>query len=179
MAVAPYPVVKDLRVTTQFPHGMRIKVIEQIPVAQVSVAGRTVTVASDGTLLHDVPVSGGLPLIPLPAPPGGTKLTDRTALSAVALLALAPDQLLAQIGQVTSDPAHGLVAQLRNGPSIYFGGTGGLAAKWAAAEAVLADQNSAGASYIDVTDPQRPAAGTTGNAGTTSPPSIASATGGG
>jgi hypothetical protein len=32
-------------------------------------------------------------------------------------------------------------------------------AKWAAATAVLAEPTSAGASYIDVTDPSRPAAG--------------------
>src|SRR5436309_1164769 len=32
-AVAPYPVVKDIRVTTRFPHGMRIEVIEHAAVA--------------------------------------------------------------------------------------------------------------------------------------------------
>jgi hypothetical protein len=51
------------------------------------------------------------------------------------------------------------VAQLRNGPSIYFGDANQLAAKWSAAVAVLADSGSAEAVYIDVTDPQRPAAG--------------------
>ena len=49
-------VVKDLEVSTQFPHGMRIRVIERPPVATVSVAGRTIAVASDGTLLHDLTV---------------------------------------------------------------------------------------------------------------------------
>ncbi len=41
-AVAPYPVVKDLRVSTQFPHGMRIHVIEQLPVGAILAAGRTI-----------------------------------------------------------------------------------------------------------------------------------------
>jgi hypothetical protein len=45
MAVEPYPVVKDLTVSTQFPHGMRIQVIEQVPVAVVSADGQRIAVA--------------------------------------------------------------------------------------------------------------------------------------
>ena len=58
---------------------------------------------------------------------------------------------------------HGLVAQVRGGPSIYFGDATELPrAKWHPATAVLADPSSAGAAYIDVTDPVRPAAGAGG-----------------
>ena len=71
VAVAPYPAVKDLRVSTQFPHGLRIDVIEQVPVGAVVVAGRTIPVAGDGTLLHDVSAPSPLPTIPLRVPPGG------------------------------------------------------------------------------------------------------------
>jgi cell division protein FtsQ len=169
-AVAPYPVVKDLRVSTQFPHGMRIRVIEQVPVGAVSVGGRTIAVAGDGTLLHDVRASSSLPAIPMRVPPGGTRIAEPDAVHAVELLAAAPYPMIARISQVTTDPSHGLVAQLRNGPSIYFGDPDRLAAKWIAATAVLTDPGSAGAAYIDVTDPGRPAAGagTTGGAtGTT------------
>src|SRR5205823_4962637 len=45
VAVSPYPAVKDLRVSTQFPHGMRIQVIELNPVGGVVVDGRTIAVA--------------------------------------------------------------------------------------------------------------------------------------
>ncbi|MDQ6744860.1 MAG: FtsQ-type POTRA domain-containing protein, partial [Actinomycetota bacterium] len=38
-AVAPYPVVRNLQVSTDFPHGMRIHVVEQIPVGAVSAGG--------------------------------------------------------------------------------------------------------------------------------------------
>jgi cell division protein FtsQ len=165
-AVAPFPVVKALRVSTQFPHGMRIRVIEQIPVAAVVVAGRLIAVAGDGTLLHDAVVPQNLPTIPLSVPPGGTHLTDPRAMAAVALLAAAPDQLLTQVSQVQSTSAHGLVASLRNGPSIYFGDSGRPHAKWAAVTAVLADPGSAGAAYIDVNDPERPAAGSSAPAST-------------
>jgi cell division protein FtsQ len=163
-AVAPYPVVKDLRVSTQFPHGMRIRVIEQVPVGAVSVGGRTIAVAGDGTLLHDVRASSSLPAIPMRVPPGGTRIAEPDAVHAVELLAAAPYPMIARISQVTTDPSHGLVAQLRNGPSIYFGDPDRLAVKWIAAAAVLTDPGSAGAAYVDVTDPGRPAAG----AGTTS-----------
>lgn len=168
-AVAPYPVVKDLRVSTQFPHGMRIRVIEQVPVGAVVVAGRTIAVAGDGTLLHDVVASASLPTIPLRVPPGGPRLSEPDALRAVEVLAAAPYQLLPRISQVTTVASLGLVAQLRSGPSIYFGDATRLAAKWTAAAAVLADSGSVGAVYIDVTDPQRPAAGAdSGTAGGTS-----------
>ena len=58
---------------------------------------------------------------------------------------------------------HGLVAQIRGGPSIYFGDATELLQKWIAASEVLADPGSAGAVYIDVTDPQRAAAGAGGD----------------
>ncbi len=96
-AVGPYPVVKKLQVSTQFPHGMRIRVVEEIPVADVQVGGRTVAVAGDGTLLHDAGATPQLPVIELGASPGGTRLTQRDGLPIVSLLAAAP---------VSAAPAH-------------------------------------------------------------------------
>ena len=157
-AVAPYPVVKDLRVSTQFPHGMRIRVIEQLPVGALVAGGETIAASADGTLLHDVP-TGSLPTVPLRSLPGGSRVTDQTALDALALLAATPRRLAAKISQVTTSPPRGLVVQLRSGPAIYFGTASALRAKWAAATAVLAAPASAGATYIDVTDPAMPAAG--------------------
>jgi cell division protein FtsQ len=158
-AVAPYPVVRDIRVSTQFPHGMRIHVVEQLPVATVMVGGRAIPVSGDGTLLHDASPTETLPVLELPAAPGGPRLTEPGALSAVALLAAAPYPLLSKISEVSHSGIHGLSAQLRGGPVIYFGDGTQLAAKWRGAIAVLADPGSSGASYIDVTDPRRPAAG--------------------
>jgi cell division protein FtsQ len=161
-AVAPFPVVKGLRVTTQFPHGMRIEVLEQIPVAAVTVDGRRIAVAGDGTLLRDVPAPQNLAVVPLRVAPGGARLTDPEAVGAVHVLAGAPDQLLARITQVSEAPVHGLVAVLQKGPNLYFGDSSRIAAKWTAVAAVLADANSAGAAYVNVTDPDRPAAGGVG-----------------
>ena len=114
-AVAPYPVVKSLSVTTHFPHGMRIRVIERVAVAEIMIGGLPVAVAGDGTLLHGGAKTGPLPAIALRVPPGGPRLTDPVALREAALLASAPYQLLARISQATSSSAHGLVVQLRGG----------------------------------------------------------------
>jgi cell division protein FtsQ len=172
-AVAPYPVVKSLQVSTQFPHGMKIRVVEQVPVAVVLAAGQRTAVSADGTLLHDVVAPSALPTISLPIPPGGARVTGPT-LNEVMLLAAAPYQLLARISQVSDGSGHGLIAQVRGGPSIYFGGAGQLHYKWSSATAVLANSSSAGAVYIDVSDPNRPVAG--GGSDANSVPASASST---
>ena len=158
-AVAPFPVVKAIDVSTQFPHEMSVRVSEQVPVAVVEAGGRRTPVAGDGTILHDLHGDPSLPVISLGVLPGGTHLTGY-ALSEARLLAAAPYRLLGRLSQVSDGPAHGLAGQLRGGPSLYFGGGTELPAKWAAVTEVLASSSSAGAQYIDVSDPARPAAGT-------------------
>ena len=143
-AVSPFPVVSEVRATTQFPHGMRIHVVERPPVAMVTVAGKNIAVAGDGTLLHDMAVGAPLPLIPLTVPPGGPRLTG-PALQSARLLAAAPSQLIPKVAQISTEAGHGLVAQIRGGPKIYFGNSSSAHAKWLAASAVLADTGSAGA----------------------------------
>jgi cell division protein FtsQ len=165
-SVSPYPVVKGLRVSTQFPHGMRIRVIEHVPVAVVQVDGRRTPVAGDGTLLRDVTTDAELPSIDLSVAPGGTQLTGMAG-TEVRMLAAAPYQLLPKVQLASSDSTHGLVVQLRNGPRVYFGGADRLAAKWDAVTAVLAAPSSSGADYIDVSDPARPVAGTGTDGGAT------------
>jgi|SRR5579875_1830618 len=157
-AVAAYREVRSLQVSTSFPHGLRIFVVEQIPVAVLRYPGGRVTVDADGQLLQR-PVAGALPSITLAAPPAGNRLRVGDGLEQVRLLAAAPWQLIPRIARVRFQAVHGLVAQLRRGPLVYFGGDRNLAAKWAALVAVLADPGSAGAAYIDVRDPSRPAAG--------------------
>lgn len=163
VAVAPYPIVKHLRVSTQFPHGMRIQVVEQLPLGALVAGGEEVAASGDGTLLRDAPTAS-LPTIPVSSLPGGSTVTDGAALNALALLAAAPGQLGSRISQVTTSSVHGLVVELRSGPSLYFGENTDLDAKWDSASEVLADPSSAGASYIDVTDPARPAAGVSAQA---------------
>jgi cell division protein FtsQ len=156
-AVAPFALVRSLEVSTDFPHTMRIHVVTNVAVGAVVVGGRRIPVTSDGTLLRDVTAPASLPTIPLSSPPGGKRLTDPTGLSAVAVLAAAPEALRTRVAAVTSSAAHGLAVQLAHGPVLWFGDEGELVAKWAAAAAVIADPSAAGASAIDVTVPRRPA----------------------
>jgi cell division protein FtsQ len=157
-AVAPFPVVRALRVTTQFPHGMRIRVLEQVAVGALSSGGRRVAVAGDGTLLPSVNASG-LPSVPVSVAPAGARVGGGPTRAEVALLAAAPAWLRSRVTQVSTTSADGLVAELHSGPELRFGAAGALRAKWTAVAAVLADQSSQGAAYIDVSVPGRPAAG--------------------
>ena len=157
-ALAPYPEVKSIQVSRQLPHGLRIRVVEQLAVAEVVFGGRSEAVTGNGTLLGSRR-AGGLPQVALAVPPGGPRVTEAPALAALHALGAAPYAFLGRISRVATQPGHGVVAQLRNGPLIYLGGSDRLRAKWLAAATVLADPGSAGATYIDVTDPSRAAAG--------------------
>src|SRR6185312_13427446 len=57
------------------------------------------------------------------------------------------------------DSAKGLTVVLRGGLLAYFGDAARPRAKWLALARVLADAGSAGATYVDVRVPDRPAAG--------------------
>lgn len=157
-AAAPFPLVKALHASANPPHGLRITVTEQIPVAAATLDGRRVAVAGDGTLL---PALGGgaLATLPLHVASGSRRVSAAWALRALAALTAAPQPLRPRVGAIGSTPGRGLTFTLRAGPRLYFGASGAWAAKWAAAASVLADPSSAGAAYIDVSVPERPAAG--------------------
>jgi cell division protein FtsQ len=173
-AVAAYPVVRSLDVSTHFPHGLSIAVFEQVPVAVISAGGAQTEVSASGTLLRRSDATGTLPVITVPIAPAGRQVSGATARE-VALLADAPYTLLDKIATAGTNRALGLMVTMRDGPTIYFGADAELAAKWRSATAALADPNSAGADYIDVTDPGRPAAGT-GSDGATAPSATSSTT---
>jgi cell division protein FtsQ len=157
-AVAPYSVVHALALASHFPHGLTITVTEQIPVATVVAGGQRVTVAADGMLLRAHRSTTSLPTITVPSLAGAGRVTG-VAREEVGLLAAAPYPLIPRIASAAVIAGSGLTVTLRSGPMIVFGGDGQLAAKWRSAVAVLASPGSAGASYIDVTSPSRPAAG--------------------
>jgi cell division protein FtsQ len=156
-AVEPFSSVRTIEVSTDFPHGLRVVVHEQVAVAAVVSGDERVAVAPDGTLLRATPAAG-LPEVQASAPPGGARLVDRALLRDVAVLAAVPPALRGRVQGVELS-ARGLAAPLDRGPTVYLGDAGRLAAKWAAAAAVLADPGSAGAAYVDVRVPERPAAG--------------------
>jgi len=158
-AVAPYSIVKRIEVTTDFPHGLRVHVVSNVAVGAVEIDGRRTPVTADGTLLRDVAASDRLPLVPLHGTPAGSRLSEGEALDAFAVLGAAPGAFRARVERVATTRAHGLELQLRDGPALWFGDRERLAAKWAAVAAVLADPQAAGATYVDVAAPERPAVG--------------------
>jgi cell division septal protein FtsQ len=159
-AVSQYPDVRSLQVATGFPHSVVIHVSEQVPVATIEVGGGLVVVDTDGQLLaHASGAPSPLPLVPLRTAPSGSRVSAAGARAAIATLAAAPYALITHIENATSTASHGVIVQLRIGPQLYFGSVAQLAAKWSAALAVLSESSSAGADYIDVTDPRRAAAG--------------------
>jgi cell division protein FtsQ len=157
-AIGTSTAVSELRVSTDFPHGMRIEVVERPPVAVLVAPGVRIAVAGDGTLLRKVRATD-VPSVVITAAPSGSRVSGAQAERLVKVAAAAPAALRPRIGQVRSAPGRGLVAQLRRGPQVIFGDTSALRSKWAAAAAVLADRASRGAAYVDVRLPDRPVAG--------------------
>jgi cell division protein FtsQ len=157
-AVAPFPVVRALHLAGHFPHGLAITVTEEIPVAVIVDGGQRTLVAADGAVLGAARSGTSVPTIAAPVASGATHVTG-IAREEVGLLAAAPYPLISRMASVAVTPGSGLAAALRDGPTIVFGTDTELAAKWRSAIAVLAAPSSAGASYIDVTAPSRPAAG--------------------
>jgi cell division protein FtsQ len=156
-AVEPFPAIRSVEAHADFPHRLRVVVHEHVAVGALAVGTERVAVAADGTLLRGTP-SAGLPIVTVSAAPAGAIVSDRGALRAIALLAAAPAALRAKVQRVYAGP-RGLTVPLADGPVLYFGGADRLRAKWVAATRVLADRSSAGATYLDLRLPERPAAG--------------------
>ncbi len=155
-AVAPYVVVKDIAVERDVPHGLRIAVTERVPVAKIVSSRAAVPVAGDGTVLRGT-TADDVPELELPLPPAGDAITDRRTLVTIALLARAPAPLRKKVTTAFRG-TRGLTVRLAAGPSVHFGTSDRMAAKWASLTAVLASPDSRGATAIDVRIPEHPAA---------------------
>jgi cell division protein FtsQ len=167
-AVAPYPIVRSVRPRAKFPHGMSIEVVEQPPVAALVIDGARTAVAADGVVLGPGFLSGALPLVnagrtaaagvTTTLPVAGGSVRGTSLLGSLTVLGAAPAPLARTVTRVYSGPK-GLTVVLHSGLLVYFGDGTRPHAKWLSLARVLADPSSAGAAYIDVRMPERPAAG--------------------
>ena len=157
-SVADFPTVRGLKVARDFPHGLRITVLERPAVAALTSGDQRVAVAADGTLLRGIPIPSDIPALKIANPPAGTTLTDPRAEKALALVAAAPSAMRAHLDRVFLG-SQGLEADLRNGPAVILGDGSRLRAKWIAAARVLGDPGAKGATYVDVRLPERAVAG--------------------
>jgi cell division protein FtsQ len=163
-AVASFPVVRSVRAHASFPHGLRIEVREQPPVAVLVAAGVRAAVAADGVVLGSEYVSGSLPVLsadsadaPALSAVGG-HVRDGSLRAALSVLGAAPAPVAQTVEKAYSGPK-GLTLVLRGGLLAYFGDATRPHAKWLSLARVLADPSSAGAAYVDVRVPEAPAAG--------------------
>jgi cell division protein FtsQ len=158
-AVASFPVVRTVRAIPSFPHGLRIEVLEQLPVAALTVDGTRTAVAADGVVLGPALLSGALPAIAgYHEALVGARVQGPNVLAAVTVLGAAPMPLRRVVARVYTGP-DGLTVAFRSGLLAYFGDGARPHAKWLSLARILADPSSAGASYVDVRLPERPAAG--------------------
>ena len=158
-AASAFPVVRALEVKADFPHGMRIHVLQEVPAAVLASGTRRVAVAADGTILTGLAVPAGLPLIRVSGAMPRLRVAAAGDRARVAVAAGVPAGLRPRLQAVRHERGRGVVALMRDGPKLIFGDAARVAAKWAAAAGVLADRDAAGADYVDVRIPERPAAG--------------------
>src|SRR4051812_12572632 len=158
-ATANLSSVGSVQVSTDFPHTLRIRVIERRAVAALAPRGeQRIPVTGDGIVLNGVTAERDLPNLVVADAALGTKLTDRRALRALTIAGAAPDALLRRVAALAVN-RQGVVASLKNGPELVFGTDTDARAKWAAAARVLAETSAAGATYLDLRIPGRVAAG--------------------
>ena len=146
-SVERFPTVADLRVESDFPHGLKIEVIEREAVAIIAQGDHKMPVLAGGTVLRGATAPDDLP-----------QIDEERPEDVLRLLGAAPRPLLRRAERAFAGPK-GLTVRMAEGPVIYFGGANDLQAKWAAAARVLADPTAEGATYVDVRVPQRTAAG--------------------
>jgi cell division protein FtsQ len=159
-AAAAFPVVARVEATTDFPHGMTIHVIEHRPVALAVASGRKQPLAGDGSVLAGIAVEGDLPTIDLAVAMPQRRLGPGAARDAARVAGAAPAVISRRVESLAREGgARGVVAELEDGTELVFGAPDRLAAKWAAAIRVLADDEATGATYIDIRIPERPVAG--------------------
>jgi len=158
-SVAALRVVQSVRAIPRFPHGLRVEVTEQLPVASLTAAGVRTAVAADGVVLGPTLLSASLPSVSGPVVPApGQRVRGVRLLGELAVLGAAPALLSAHVERAFTG-ARGLTLAMRNGLLVYFGDGSRPHAKWLSLARVLADPSSAGASYVDVRLPSHPAAG--------------------
>jgi cell division protein FtsQ len=146
-AVDAFPTVGHLEIQSDFPHALRIEVVEREPVAVLARGDDRMPVTAGGTLLRGATAPDDLPVI-----------EDVKDARILRLLGTAPRPLLRRAERAFAG-SRGLTVRMADGPEVYFGSATDLAAKWLAAARVLADPTAEGATYVDVRVPERTAAG--------------------
>ena len=127
--------MSGVRATASFPHGLRIDVVEQLPVAALTVAGGRTAVAADGVVLGPALLSSSLPLLKEAAVgsaapvPVGRRVQGSSLLASLTVLGAAPAALAREVARVYTGP-QGVTVAMHNGLVVYFGNATRPHAKW-------------------------------------------------
>lgn len=157
-AVAAFPTVESVSVSSDFPHRLEVTVAERAPVATVG-TGDGVAVAGDGTVLSGVETDSlKLPEIESRGAPADGRV-EGDMLAQAQVLGSAPGPLRPVIRAAEVNGDYGIVVELRRGIELRFGDESDAAAKWSAATAILADPKLDQLTYVDLRLPGRPAVG--------------------
>lgn len=158
-ALARWPRVAGVQVETDFPNGATARLELRENGAVIGEGEGAVLVATDGTLLgpagegtETLPRLGGEPPADDRIGLGGPRLSQAIVLGAVPT-EIRPFVASSRIGE------QGIEVELSNGLLLIFGDDSKPSAKWKAATTVIADPELAGARYVDLTVPWRPAVG--------------------
>jgi cell division protein FtsQ len=157
-AVESFVTVRSLSASGDFPNTLEVRVDQYVAAAAlVTPAGRRIGVAGDGTLLGGVGGGARLPVVKADQIPNSRLLPPGVPRTLVTVLGKAPAAML-PLAERAFATRESVQIPLRNGPVLYFGKPRRARAKWMAATRVLTDPASAGARYIDLRLPERPAA---------------------
>jgi len=158
-ALAEWPRVAGVRVETDFPNGATARLDLREDGSVIGEGDNAVLVATDGTLLgpagegtETLPRIGGEPPADDRAGLGGPRLSQAIVLGAVPT-EIRPFVDSSRLGE------EGIEVELSNGLRLIFGDDSKSSSKWKAATTVIADPELAGAEYVDLTVPWRPAVG--------------------
>jgi cell division protein FtsQ len=158
--VAKDPWIASVTVSRLFPDGMRIRVVERVPVAMVDsgstfwlidrtgmvIAKKSTEQTATAVVVRDVP---GLDL------KAGRRTTSETLMNAVAVLQGISEQLRSQVGSISAPTIDGTTLYLRDKVEVVFGDATDAATKNALALQILADHPGKVVS-IDVRTTDRP-----------------------
>ncbi len=173
-ATEAFPTVVSLTADPKLLHGLVIDVTERKPALTAHVAGQSVPVTRDGTLLRGVELGDdgdALPVLDLSALPRSPRL-EGEALQQAVVLGATPAAIRPLVEDVGVSGDDGVEVTLTGGIPVVFGTRYRARAKWGAAAAILADPQLTTFTHIDVRTPERAAVGGAG-----SPTAAASAEG--
>lgn len=155
---ARFATVASLSADANFPHGLRIEVVERPPALVATRGGEQAAVAADGSVLSGLEAPEGLPRVEVAQLPGAGRL-EGADLEQALVAGAAPGPLAPLIEGVAETREAGVEVTLRGGIPVRFGDASRIEDKWAAAAAALADPKLTALAYLDVRAPERPTRG--------------------